>query len=82
MRRFLALSEEAARRQARRQLRAIEAACAPWMKDGDRQKMQSQLLEAASTPEQKEARWDAAWRRLDELVGGARIGGTVKRSET
>jgi len=79
--RFLVLLEAARRRAANLRLWATQIAAFPWMEGADRQKMVAALLEQAETQEEREARWDAGWRRLDGVLSGAQIG-TVRRLES
>jgi hypothetical protein len=83
--RFLLLWEAALRRQAQRQLRAIEAALFKNMEEGARKTMMDSLFKQANLGREEiaeeaqrrsdEEKWEQGWSQLSAMAGKQRAGG-------
>lgn len=75
--RFQVLLEAAHRRRAKLQLQALLAASYPHMSAAGRRAVYSALLAQSETPEERQARWDASWEKLDRLLS-RRVGDSAR----
>lgn len=75
--RFLVLWNEAQRRQARRQLMALEVAIYPGLDAKGQRQVFAKWRDAVETPADRERRWAAGWAGLDAALSGPRVGASA-----